>query len=328
MTVDPKWLAAQAARHARAGDRLCACGFNVLGLRIGEPCPRCGAAVTPNPRAAARVPRFEAFPDAVLDRLARAGTFLAWGMTLISGGFLAAWLVGIVRVVGPDVPRAAATVALLGAALPGSVLWLIGAVLVTRRETPDAEPSPANLVAGRGRWFGWSAGPGQGLWVAGVGLAVGSGAAGGHETGTGLALAGVSAVLIAWASVSAGPLMVVLRDLAQFARDDYATNRFQNMAVGLPVVAVVLAALPFLPYALGMDYLRLIIGLGVTSLVLIPPVWLLNAGLWSLASSCRWARESAGESAAKDDRLRARAERAARAGGGGAERAAARGRGG
>lgn len=311
MTVDPKWLAAQAARHARAGDRLCACGFNVLGLRIGEPCPRCGAAVVPNPRAAARVPRFETFPDAVLDRLARAGACLAWGMTLISGGFLAAWLVGVARVVGPDVPRAAATAALLGAALPGSVLWLIGALLATRRETPDAEPSPANLVGGRGRWFRWSVGLGQGLWAAGSALAVGSGVAGGHETGSGLGLAVGSGVLIAWASVSAGALMVVLRDLAQFARDDYATNRFQNMAVGLPAVVVVLAALPFLPYALGMDYLRLIIGLGVTSLVLIPPVWLMNAGLWSLASSCRWARESAGEARAKDDRLRARAERAA-----------------
>jgi hypothetical protein len=251
-------------------------------------------------------------PEHVLARLARATTCLAWGMSLISGGFLLVWVASCLHFMGLVEIVPALVWVLLGVlVVPGSMLWCAGVLGLHGHAAIGTTRSPANLLAERPAWFGKVMMGSQVLWPIGCLTVLVSSIVGGHGTTAGLVLAVAGAVIIIGASCGGSLVCLVLKDLGLAGNDDFASNRFHGLTVGLPVLVTMLAILRFVPLLLGISIAVLSIMFLLITVSLGIPATMFNAGLWSVASTCRWARQHAEELAEKDERFAARARAAA-----------------
>ncbi len=324
MSIDPKWLAEKTLGKTIDRARACACGYNLQGLHAGGKCPECGRLI-PFASGAVKGPKFAEYPRPELARLARGMTLAAWGVTLLSGGWLLVWGISAVRVTGMlPAPRTMVSTVLMAAVVPGALAWWAGLMLIAARasgrDVKLPTPTPADMLAARPAWFGWMLRLGQAFWPVAAGLTLASSLTGGHADPVGFALAVGAWVAATIASLTAPPACLMLYDLGHISADDYATNRFHGLTFGLPVVAATLAFIPMIEWAMGLSLAFFAIAVTLYCVLVSPAVWLLNSASWSLASTCRWAVNNSASAEEREARFRERAERLQRTGGARASR--------
>lgn len=249
-------------------ERTCdGCGYSLRGLEIGSDCPECGR---PSSRSSLPDNPLSAAPRSVVERLALGGLIATGAMlVLIAARFL-------------DDPRISSLVG-LGAATG----WFVAAVLLTPivddRTAMLHGFGPGARLAPIARWL-------QLAWPAHATLFV-LAAWGGFAVPP--LLVGVS-----WATVIAVVVYsVVLRRLAEWARDDAAARAFNLAAFAIPVCEALM-------------YVDLEI-ISVFGRLLAIPSWLaVPYGVLSLSRSMRWTLRHAGQHEERERRRRERAEAA------------------
>ncbi|MGD9689803.1 MAG: hypothetical protein AB7K52_09140 [Phycisphaerales bacterium] len=317
MNVDPRWLRDKVSGGVIDADRTCACGYSLRGLRTGGTCPECGRAIPLGSRASAVTVRpITDYPARVLARHAGGATCMALGAWVMTMGYLALWLQRGFNVTVIDVPPALPLVIHALGVFPATILWWLGVVLLTTRdpEYTGGAPTPAYLLAGRPGWTRAAIVLPQALWIVSEGLTI-SGIfieEASLRSGVGLQLGGYAAAALACIALT--PVCFMLRELAYHGSDDYAANRFQGLAFGIPLAGAVLTLLPIVPFMLGVSRMATFISLLVFSVLLTPVVYLMLRALWSVGTTYRWAWRNAESAAEREERFLDRARRTARGG--------------
>jgi hypothetical protein len=330
MVIDPRELDLR-SRPPRVDDVILEdqpckrCGYNLRGLARWTVCPECGQPIDPRASAAGITkPRPEApaplrnhvlvnadeLPRGTKRRLAVGLTIAACGATLLAGPMALAWVLLTLRSQAWTNASLAATEATIGwlagtMALPGSVLWSLGVLIVT----PGKPPPPRNKAeafAAAERLSGlmserpacWPAcmRVASAVWVWPVGCVAFSVAQGGASGGgEGLQIAGLVGVVAA--SLATALVCVHLREIALLFNDDFAVQRFEQSTFLLPVLILVIALVLFVPNMFAptvspaMSVLGLLQGLFLLTMFLVLVIWPVSrllAGLWAVASSARW----------------------------------------
>lgn len=330
MVIDPRELDLR-SRPPRVDDVILddqpckRCGYNLRGLARWSVCPECGLAI--DPRAAAEgitKPRPEApaplrnhvlvssdeLSRGTKRRLAVGLTIAACGATLLAGPMALAWVLLTLRSQAWTDASLAATEATIGwlagtMALPGSVLWSLGVLIVTPGKPPPprskAEASAAaerlsGLMSDRPAWWPACVRVASAMWVwpivcVALGVMQGGVSAGGAS----LHVAGLVGVVVA--SLATAVVCVHLREVALLFNDDFAVQRCEQSTFLLPVLILVIALMLFVPNmftpTIGpvTSILGLLQGLFLLMLFVVLVLWPVSrllAGLWAVASTAKW----------------------------------------
>lgn len=332
MAIDPKFYAEQVKRARMVeADRPCPhCAFNLKGLGVEGHCPECGQKFTAEsspivkidtrskPGPSAMEVRFYDVPLNVLRRLAQ-GTSLMWiGSLILFGGLALSWVtLTLTRMNWLQDTGVTIGSQFLFFTFPGALLWWLGSMrlclpsTVLRvgdrdRDLYDLSPS---RVSG---WVRFGA-IGQVLVPAAMLCAGISARRGGFsewdETGPWIVGASVMGAL---GGVLAGPVGLVIRNLADLARDDDAFKRSYTLVFGTPIGAIIIAMTPLLHGELGGG--QGLIGMGWSAIIFsvcfwVP--WTIIMSMHTLSSACRWAPTNARLAREKEERFIAKAKQAA-----------------
>jgi len=317
VAVDPKWLRAKAAQWVVIEeDRPCRhCEYNLRGLKAVGNCPECGTPIDAELHASTSISDqaktgkrwtsrfvfipYTRLPMPELKRMAIAtSTMYVGALVLMVALAVAWWTLFAARVGLADVDASHFGHVFLFGALPGSVLWWLGCMMlmIPRSSVRYPHPTGRDIVehelgveghAGLNKLSAIS----QILLPVSIGLAAASGFVGGFansaESTPYITLAGACAVI---ASVSAAPVFMVLRNIAQWVNDDSAYYKFSTCLFGMALGAIWIGVTPLFNELVGVFFG--LIGMLLTGLVffvaaIVPFTWV--SGLHALSAACRWA---------------------------------------
>ncbi|MCE2968562.1 MAG: hypothetical protein ACK5Q8_06810 [Phycisphaerales bacterium] len=321
------------------------CGYDVSGLPMAGRCPECGTPFdgdmfsgdSPDESAAAapggeqrrrksaaqlRELPLMAASDEDLRSLSRAAILMQVGLVGFAGVMLAAWIFIVLRSqnwLAMDITPYYRTLARYMSAAGFLLLtWFVGQVLLTARRGVSGVGgvSPfAQMRSYRVRALAHLSVCAPLAWLA-VMLAIGvSMWLGGPSDSAGRIASLIGAALVLLAGALMVPLCLVFFDLAEFLRDDFATDRFRTGVFAMPILCALYGASmlvvegfsQFAGVTRGFSGLLLLFLTAILAIPVIP----FFAGVCSLASSCRWAIRNKHERIEREKRFLERARRAA-----------------